>query len=882
MALLHDILAWSQASLKSWQQDAVRRLFQQGITAEAIDDLYAMLKAGVGIPDPHERKPQPLAAEHLPIVVPAQGNAARLISMSNVRNVNRLAPHQVLSFAPKGMTVIYGTNGAGKSGYARVLKRACRARDCTEDVRMNAFEKPGPDQVPQAEFQIQIGGNAASVSWTKNKPPSPELATIAVFDTHCARAYLDQNQEIAYLPSGLDVVENLAQVVMPRLLEKLNADILATDTSKAALAHLAGATKVGKLVDALSEKTPLAQIESLAAMDEDDVARMETLRKTLAEADPKAKAVQCRLAASRIAGLKKRIDAAASWVKDEAVEKLRKLDDETLGALAAETKAAGELRIGEELPGTGGIAWKALYDAAREFSVATAYPDEEFPHAHDGARCLLCQQEIGNDAGERLARFEKYVQESVAKVAEEKRSLLDAAVAKIEGAVLSVGLEEALEQEVSGLDLELPEVISAFDKAVRERQTWLLNAQKAHSWEGLPAFPTDPRTKLDAIALNFITQAEEFEKATDDKHKALLKAEFDELSARAALGPCKPAVLDLLERMRVKALLAKCKDELKTKPVSDKAKEFASNAVTVPLRAALTAEFKALGVSHAMPRLNESVERGKMKHKLHLDLAVPAQIRDILSEGEQRAIAVGSFLAELTTGGHCGGIIFDDPVSSLDHIRRQHVARRLVKEATTRQVIVFTHDTTFLGELSDLIDQHGTEHAIHYLSWEGAHSGKVNAGLPWHHQSFKDRIDKLQQAQKKLEKSWPPYPDEQQSASMRTQYSMLRATIERLIQDLVFNGVVVRYRDWIKVGNLGEVVGFDDLDCKERSNVCIRHAATLRRRTTLRRARMRRYRRRSSCAQTSRRSSQWRSQLGRSAKRRRKRPRTELREQSPI
>ena len=130
-------------------------------------------------------------------------------------------------------------------------------------------------------------------------------------------------------------------------------------------------------------------------------------------------------------------------------------------------------------------------------------------------------------------------------------------------------------------------------------------------------------------------------------------------------------------------------------------------------------------------------------------------------------------------------------------------------------MIVFTHDTTFLGELNDLLEQHETEHAIHYLSWEGAHAGKVNAGLPWHHQTFKDRIDKLEQAQKKLEKSWPPSPDEQQSAAMRTQYSMLRSTIERLIQDLVFNGVVVRYRDWIKVGNLGEVVGFENADCKE-------------------------------------------------------------------
>ncbi|OEZ61265.1 hypothetical protein [Duganella sp. HH105] len=636
MALLHDILAWSQASLKPWQQDAVRRLFQHSITADAIEDLYAMLKDGVGLLDPQGRKPQPLGAEHLPVVA-ANGDATILISMGDVRNVNRLAPQQVLQFSPKGMTVIYGTNGAGKSGYARVLKRACRARDVTEDVRANAFEKPAAGQVSQAEFKIQVEGNAGAVSWAKNKPAPAELATIAVFDTHCARAYLDQNQEIAYLPSGLDVVENLAQVVMPKVLEKLSAEIQATDTSKDALAHMAGNTKVGKLMNTLSEKTPPAEIESLAAMGEEDVARMKTLGKTLAEADPKAKAAQCRLAAGRMAGLKKRIDAVAAWVKDEAVEKLRKLDDETLAAIAAEAKAAGELRAGEELlPGTGDAAWKVLYEAARGFSVAEAYAGMEFPHAHDGAKCVLCQQDLGSDAGARLARFEKHVQESVAKVAQEKREQLDAAVAKITGAALALELDDALKQEVSGVDPELPDMIDSFDKAVLKRQAWLLNAQKSHSWEDMPTFPADPRPKLEAISTNFTEQAEEFHKATDDKQKALLKAELDELSARAALGPCKQAVLDLVNRMRVKALLTKCKDELKTKPVSDKAKEFASSAVTAPLRAALKEEFEALGVSHAMPRLDESVEKGKMKHKLQLDLAVPAQIRDILSEGEQR------------------------------------------------------------------------------------------------------------------------------------------------------------------------------------------------------------------------------------------------------
>jgi ABC-type cobalamin/Fe3+-siderophores transport system ATPase subunit len=46
----------------------------------------------------------------------------------DVSAVNNLTPGQTLAFAPAAITVVYGNNGAGKSGYARLLKRICRAR----------------------------------------------------------------------------------------------------------------------------------------------------------------------------------------------------------------------------------------------------------------------------------------------------------------------------------------------------------------------------------------------------------------------------------------------------------------------------------------------------------------------------------------------------------------------------------------------------------------------------------------------------------------------------------------------------------------------------------------------------------------------------------
>lgn len=814
MALIDNILVWSSTSLKAWQQDAVRRLFQQTLDAAALDDLYAMLKDGVGLTDPAERKPEPLAKHHLPVTA-AMGAAATLVSMRQVTNVNRLASNQTLKFAPKGLTVIYGGNGSGKSGYARVLKRACRSRGAAEDVRPNALEKLGKTDIPRAVFDIEMGGNGSTVKWEKGQPSPPELATVAVFDTHCARAYLDDHQEIAYLPFGLDVVENLAQVVLPKLTEKLNTELAATSTVADSFKHLLGPTKVGALIASLSEKTDISAVEGLAEMSVEEQINLSSLGKTLSENDPKAKATALRLSAARVKTLQIKIEAAAAWVKDEAIQKLSAMDADTEAAIVAEVGAAQALRAGEELlPGTGDPTWKALFQAARLFSTELAYAGKDFPCVHEDAQCVLCQQPMSSSANERFLRFEAFIQANVAKVAAERRDDRASALAKIKAAAVSIEVEASLSEELGQLNLGVMVEVSAFVNAIKDRHAWLLAAQQAHDWQGRPALPTDPSVRLKTIGEALTTQEQTYEKATDDKQRQLLEAQLAELKARAALAPHEQGVIDLIARMKTKALLTKCKDELRTKSISDKAKELASNAVTAPLRAALKEEFESLGVSMMLPRLDERVEKGKMRHKLALDLEIAVEIREILSEGEQRAIAIGSFLAELRTGNHDGAIVFDDPVSSLDHFRRQNVARRLAGLAKARQVIVFTHDSSFLGELCDLIESNKIDNTIHHLEWEGPHSGKVVQGLPWLHQSFKERIDKLQQAQSKLSKGWPAYPNDADSAAMRTHYSLLRATVERVIQDVIFNGVVVRYRDWIKVGNLGEVVGFSTSECE--------------------------------------------------------------------
>jgi hypothetical protein len=73
----------------------------------------------------------------------------------------------------------------------------------------------------------------------------------------------------------------------------------------------------------------------------------------------------------------------------------------------------------------------------------------------------------------------------------------------------------------------------------------------------------------------------------------------------------------------------------------------------------------------------------------------------VLSEGEQRIVSLAAFLADVTSKPNSAPFIFDDPISSLDQTYEEHTAKRLVDLSTGRQVIVFTHRLSLLGQLID-------------------------------------------------------------------------------------------------------------------------------------------------------------------------------------
>ena len=817
MNVLAEILEWSQ-NCPMWQRDALRRLLQNesGLSGTDYSELYALLKKENGIEADNDLTATPLAGEHIP-ADPAPEETITLVALRELGNVNQIPSDQILPFSKTGMTVIYGGNGSGKSGYARVMKRACRTRGQLEPIHPNANDPAAVKNIPTAKFDVIVSGTLGEIAWSHDEASPDTLSTISVFDSQCARSYLTESEEVAYLPYGLDIIENLANQVIPDLLKKITAELDGINIEKLPFEHLQGETSVGKMIADLSAESNKDAIKILGTLTEEEINHATKLGEVLNEADPLSKARELRLSAARLKEYADKLAESLTWVSSETVEKIKGIVEEREAAETAETKAADALRAGETLlPGTGEQTWKLLFDAAKRYSTEIAYPGDEFPPATEDKVCPLCQKELGEVGTQRLNRFNEYIKNDVAKTADTSRKKVDSAKGKIESADLKISAEKALRGELNEMDSSLIESIDAFHERINLRRDSMLQCLKTKKWGEIPALIESPRNRVRQLAANQFMGFRVLTRVANEDKKKKITEEFNELSARQSFAKSLQPVLDLLQRMKSKAALEKCRQRLNTRPISTKSKELVTAAVTEDLQNALNQEFNTLGIGHIQTKLKEKGGRGKTFHQLELDLPTVNKIHEILSEGEQRAIALGSFLAELSLANHSCGIVFDDPVSSLDHKRRGKVAKRLVEESENRQVVVFTHDVVFLQDLRDECVEGEIELSITSLDRNSHHAGIVTDEVPWAHMSIAERIDSLEKTLKRFEKlPWPADPSDELAREMIRQYNYIRATIERITQDLVLNGVVQRFQLYIKVPKLREVVGLREEEVTE-------------------------------------------------------------------
>ncbi|MBK6485415.1 MAG: AAA family ATPase [Gemmatimonadetes bacterium] len=316
MTVLQEILQWSK-DRPAWQRDALRRLVINGeLSDEDISALAELCKSGHGLAE--QRDTVPLAKEHVP--GQSAGAPVSLVSIFHHRGVNALAEDQTLKFGP-GLTVVYGDNGAGKTGYIRILKSACRARG-PEKILGNVVSGTTP-LAPVVSIKYRVGAESDPREWAGSNEDE-FVSRVSVFDTHCAAVYLTEKTDVAFRPFGLDLFDKLVRACKA-VRTKLESEQYTLGTN--GLATVQGTipqdTAVARFLAGGSSLTKPEAVQALARISPEEEARLALLEKSLLDLqanDPEKLIQQLTVRAGRVQALVRHLREIEAALADDALK----------------------------------------------------------------------------------------------------------------------------------------------------------------------------------------------------------------------------------------------------------------------------------------------------------------------------------------------------------------------------------------------------------------------------------------------------------------------------------------------------------------------------------------------------------------------------------
>jgi ABC-type transport system involved in cytochrome c biogenesis ATPase subunit len=695
--------------------------------------------------------PRPLQESDLP----GEGASEAPVALRAVRDVNgvdALAPNQRLEFDPSGLTVVYGINGSGKSGFGRILRLVCQTV-AASPLRPNAFVVDHATQT--ARIRARRGDQDEDVRLDLADEPPKWLSAVKVFDGDCAHTYITSGEAVEHVPEPLGVLSRCA------------------DAQSAAAARIRDrAAKINTSTE-VSARTDIEATISAATLTPQDEIDLENLEQRLAllknqQLEPAIAAARANAAAStRLAGSLAR---AADDLDDTVASRLERARRELAAAVFTLDQMRSDVLDGQPVSGTGTEPWRAMWEAARAF-VAEGFPPKE------GAPCPLCQRELDRQTSERLAGFEAFVtsdlEARVATATRHERQTLDGLPdpQKI--------LTEAV-RALATLDEALREAVLTGIEALSSRKNAL---QAGVAPEVVDIGPAVARLRDRADAET--ARAADYEALRSDPERESLSDRIADLHRRQTIG----AEADAL---RAKHGLLAAAARLDTGSITRQQRALAKLAISDRLVDAVRRELGRFGGLGGRVEAGTSGSGGRtvLRVKLKDSTTRPGHI---LSEGEHRAVALSFFLAQASESASRSAIVFDDPVSSLDHLWREEIAERLASEAVNRQVIVFTHDLAFLAQLSAAATYADVPFSQRFLNREHHQAGVVTTKAPFVQIAFSKRAEELRhQVEQQLTPLWDYNRDLYDERAIRW-ITDLRKSWEMLVEEGLLRGVVRRY-----------------------------------------------------------------------------------------
>ena len=254
--------------------------------------------------------------------------------------------------------------------------------------------------------------------------------------------------------------------------------------------------------------------------------------------------------------------------------------------------------------------------------------------------------------------------------------------------------------------------------------------------------------------------------------------------------------------------------ECGTRPISSLVSDVSKIEMVERMRESFDNELATLHASNQHVSMATHVRSGQEYQQIALD-GTTEKATNVLSEGEQKIVALAGFFALLDVMPSRSTAVLDDPVTSLDHDWREIVAARIVEEASKRPIVVFTHEPLFCVCLSSLAKEARVDITYRTVYKRGSKAGIVSSELDWDASNVKGRIANLRDRAvdiRRRVKSGSYASNSDCDDAIKNCYSKLRSAWERAVEEVLLGGVVQRAQVQVHTQQLRHLNDIEDRD----------------------------------------------------------------------
>lgn len=788
------LLEFANNQHDNWLKALVYETIQTNgeISEERKKEIYLSLKDSTGI---NFMKPE--------LVTRSNEDSIRITKLIHKCGVNAIEKNQVIKFS-NDVTVLYGMNGTGKSGYFKILNELVGGNQ-KKDILSNIYL----DTKENIDVEIcytKNRRNIETINWIGNTRSLPNLNKCKVFDTSYLNGLLNVRTSdvtlieplglslFAYLISLIDgFKEELENTANSERMKKPNIDLMyLSDTVQSVFKSHNFSEK---------QKKEIEKLYCFSPEDEDKLKSIEQEIKDLIQINIQDKIKLISNQKNEIDGLKRNFTSKYQLLisidqalKDKLTEYKEKYE--------ANNKAKEQFDVLKKIPSNDTKEWKDFIIAGMQYSKKINDSQTVCPY------CLQSLKE--NNAIKIIQSYGLFLKDNSQQELNKATADLDTVKTNLQQLFPEIVIPENVIEILSGISIgeeSLKDKIVCLNKTFTQTIVKLQEKLTKKKYDQIIEIPeaTLVVNELSRINLGIQSDIDIFSKEESEKQDrvTLLKRQRNDLLEKRSIS-CQKNEIDkwFTITLEEKELLKKA-SSLKTKQLSILSTTAHNELVTETLKYKFNEEFHAIGYPNLSVKI-ESAGTRKGISSTKLVLEKNSELTTVLSEGEQKAVALALFIAEIRLQNNKNPIILDDPVNSLDHKIAGKFAERLL--SLDNQVILFNHNRLFLDAFETAKDHHvcknidsgcNTTRGKHIVIYDVISQGKNSKGVLRNHKTNFGKTH-LEEAKRLLGKT--PFEEETKVSNL------IRLTVECLIDEVVFNRQIPT-----KYSNKNSRIAWDEL-----------------------------------------------------------------------